>query len=70
MVRHDVVEGMVATLQRLLVGETGLLEQVDDHIGSGQLSLLKEEWKSKSRTVSEVVKTYRVEVDSDELSES
>ena len=40
MVRHDVVEGMVATLQRLLVGETGLLEQVDDHIGSGQLSLL------------------------------
>ena len=40
MVRHDVVEGVVATLQRLLVGETGLLEQVDDHIGSRQLSLL------------------------------
>ena len=29
---------MVATLQRLLVGETGLLKQVDDHVGSRQLS--------------------------------
>ena len=29
---------MVATLQRLLVGETRLLEQIDDHVGSGQLS--------------------------------
>ena len=38
MVRHDVVEGVVATLQRLLVGETGLLEQVDDHVSSRQLS--------------------------------
>ena len=47
MVRHDVVEGVVATLQRLLVGETGLLEQVDDHVGSGKLSLLLEEWKSQ-----------------------
>ena len=37
-VRHDVVEGVVATLQRLLVGETGLLEQVDNHVGSGQLT--------------------------------
>ena len=29
---------MVATLKGLLVGETGLLEQVNDHVGSGQLS--------------------------------
>ena len=29
---------MVATLQRLLVDETGLLEQVDDHVGSRQLT--------------------------------
>ena len=29
---------MVATLQRLLVGETGLLEQVDNHVGSGKLT--------------------------------
>ena len=29
---------MVASLKRLLVGETGLLEQVDNHVGSGQLS--------------------------------
>ena len=29
---------MVATLKRLLVSETGLLEQVDDHVGSGQLA--------------------------------
>ena len=29
---------MVATLKGLLVGETGLLEQVDHHVGSGQLS--------------------------------
>ena len=29
---------MVATLKRLLVGETGLLEQVDHHVGSRQLS--------------------------------
>merc|ERR1719356_426666 len=38
LVGHEVVEGMVATLEGLLVGETGLLEQVDDHVGSGQLS--------------------------------
>merc|ERR1719189_2917254 len=38
LVRHEVVEGVVATLQRLLVGETGLLEQVNDHVGSRQLS--------------------------------
>ena len=37
-VGHEVVEGVVATLQRLLVGETGLLEQIDDHVGSGQLT--------------------------------
>merc|ERR1719341_2300471 len=38
LVRHEVVEGVVATLQRLLVGETGLLEQVDNHVGSRQLT--------------------------------
>ena len=47
MIGHKVVEGVVATLERLLVGETGLLEQVDHHVGSGQLSLLWEEWKSQ-----------------------
>ena len=36
----QVVECVVATLQRLLVGETGLFQQVDDHVGSGQLSRL------------------------------
>ena len=39
MVGHDVVEGVVATLKRLLVRETGLLEQVDHHVGSRQLAL-------------------------------
>ena len=34
----QVVESVVATLQRLLVGETGLLQQVDDHVGSGKLT--------------------------------
>ena len=38
LVGHEVVEGVVATLKRLLVGETGLLEQVDHHVGSRQLS--------------------------------
>merc|ERR1719454_1634066 len=38
LVGHEIVEGVVATLQRLLVGETGLLEQVDDHVGSRQLT--------------------------------
>ena len=40
MVGHDVVEGVVATLEGLLVGETGLLKQIDHHVGSGQLALL------------------------------
>ena len=38
LVGHEVVEGVVATLKGLLVGETGLLEQVDHHVSSGQLS--------------------------------
>ena len=38
LVRHDVVKGVVAALQGLLVGETRLLEQVDDHVGSRQLT--------------------------------
>ena len=39
VVGHDVVEGVVAALKRLLVRETGLLEQVDHHVRSGQLAL-------------------------------
>ena len=38
LVGHEVVEGVVTTLKGLLVGETGLLEQVDNHVGSRQLS--------------------------------
>ena len=38
LVGHEVVEGVVTTLKGLLVGETGLLEQVDHHVGSRQLS--------------------------------
>merc|ERR1712045_343494 len=38
LIGHQVVEGVVATLQRLLVSQTRLLEQVDNHVGSGQLS--------------------------------
>merc|ERR1719400_2346188 len=38
LVGHEVVESVVATLQWLLVGETGLLEQVDNHVGSGELA--------------------------------
>merc|ERR1719431_877492 len=38
LVRHDVVEGMVASLKRLLVSQTRLLKQIDNHVSSGQLS--------------------------------
>ena len=38
LVGHEVVEGVVATLERLLVGQPRLLKQVDHHVGSGQLS--------------------------------
>merc|ERR1719500_1334078 len=38
LVGHEVVESVVATLERLLVGETRLLEQVNHHVGSGKLS--------------------------------
>ena len=38
LVGHDVVEGVVAPLKRLLVGEAGLLEKVDHHVCSGQLA--------------------------------
>merc|ERR1712045_638830 len=38
LIRHQVVEGVVATLQRLLVSQTRLLEQVDNHVSSGQLA--------------------------------
>merc|ERR1712012_791929 len=37
-IRHDVVEGVVASLKRLLVSETRLLKQVDNHVSSRQLS--------------------------------
>ena len=74
MVGHDVVEGVVATLEGLLVGETGLLKQIDHHVGSGQLALLWAEWKcqelSEKSPKCYKLKTYRVEVDSDKLSES
>merc|ERR1719412_3519806 len=38
LIRHQVVESVVTTLQRLLVSQTRLLEQVDNHVSSGQLS--------------------------------
>merc|ERR1712073_284192 len=37
-VGHHVVEGVVATLQRLLVSQTRLFKQIDNHVSSGQLS--------------------------------
>merc|ERR1711884_355005 len=37
-IRHDVVEGVVATLQRLLISQTRLLKQIDNHVSSGQLA--------------------------------
>merc|ERR1712012_696277 len=38
LVRHQVVEGVVASLQRLLVSETRLLKKIDNHVSSRQLS--------------------------------
>merc|ERR1711963_30828 len=38
LVRHDVVEGEVASLKRLLVSKTRLLQQVDNHVSTGQLT--------------------------------
>merc|ERR1712045_976605 len=38
LIGHQVVEGVVTTLQRLLVSQTRLLEQVDNHVSSGQLA--------------------------------
>merc|ERR1719367_2754841 len=40
LVRHDVVEGVVASLKRLLVSQTRLLKQVDNHVSSRQLTRL------------------------------
>merc|ERR1711971_1025009 len=37
-IRHDVVESVVASLKRLLVSQTRLLKQIDNHVSSGQLS--------------------------------
>merc|ERR1719341_1817037 len=42
LIRHDVVEGVVASLKRLLVSQTRLLKQIDNHVSSGQLSRLVE----------------------------
>merc|ERR1719410_1762185 len=39
---HDVVEGVVASLKGLLVSQTRLLKQVDNHVSSGQLTRLVE----------------------------
>ena len=33
-IRHDVVERVVASLQRLLVGQPTLLQQVDNHVST------------------------------------
>ena len=40
LVGHEVVEGVVATLKGLLVGQTGLLQQVHHHVSSGELTSL------------------------------
>merc|ERR1719385_253679 len=37
-VRHQVIEGVVASLKGLLVGQTGLLKEVDNHVSSRQLT--------------------------------
>merc|ERR1719150_3644979 len=37
-IRHHVVESVVASLKRLLVCETRLLEQVDNHVSSRQFT--------------------------------
>ena len=44
-VRHEVVEGVVAPLQRLLVGQPGLFQQVDHHVGTW---MIDGRWKSCS----------------------
>ena len=41
-VRHQVVEDVIRPLLRLLVGDPGLFQQVDLHVGPGQLSRLVE----------------------------
>merc|ERR1712045_101597 len=38
LIRHDVVEGVVASFKRLLVSQTRLLKKVDNHVSSRQLS--------------------------------
>merc|ERR1712079_298604 len=38
LVGHDVVEGVVASLQGLLVGQSGLLQQVHHHVSARQLA--------------------------------
>merc|ERR1711884_264794 len=37
-IRHHVVESVVASLKRLLVGETRLLKKVDNHVSSRQFT--------------------------------
>merc|ERR1719336_3181258 len=38
LIGHDVVEGVVASLKRLLVSQTRLLQQIDNHVSSRQLT--------------------------------
>ena len=38
LVGHEVVESVVAALKGLLVGQTGLLQQVHHHVSSGELT--------------------------------
>merc|ERR1719515_67378 len=40
LIGHDVVEGVVTSLKRLLVSQTRLLKQVDNHVSSRQLTRL------------------------------
>ena len=42
MVRHEVVESVVTALKGLLVGQPGLLQQVDHHVSTRQLTSLVE----------------------------
>ena len=43
-VRHEVVEGVVASLQRLLVGQPTLLQQVDHHVSTYAPNSIGTKW--------------------------
>ena len=40
LVGHEVVEGVVATFKRLLVGESRFLQKINHHVGSRKFSRL------------------------------